>query len=116
MAFGVLTALFLAVRGEWLFQAWFKGQINPSRGLLLATGLYFLALCWEVAHFTILVGLHKIATASVLVCVRAVLGIVATVIFLRVGNEAIPFITMIIAIIIVDIIPMRKLVLRSLVS
>lgn len=116
MAFGLLIALFLALRGEWLFHVWFKGQINPSRGLLLAAGLYFVALCWEVTHFTILVGLNRIGMASVLVCVRSVLGTIATIICLRMGNEAIPFITMIFAIVIIDMIPMRKLVLRSLMS
>ena len=116
MAFGLLTALFLAVKGDWLFHVWFKGQINPSQNLIFAAALYFLASCWEIAHFTILVGLHKIAVASMLVCIRAVLGIFATMIFLGVGNEANSFIIMFIAIICVDFIPLRLLVLRKLSS
>jgi O-antigen/teichoic acid export membrane protein len=113
MVFGLFVALFLAVRGEWLFQIWFRGQINPSRELLLAAGFYFVLSCWEVAHFTILVGLHKIAQASILVCMRAIIGVGITIVFLEIGNEAVPFIAMIFSIIVVDMLPMRRLVLRS---
>lgn len=114
MALGLLTALFLGTRGEWLFHVWFKGQISPSRNLILAAGIYFVALCWESVHFNILIGLHRITTASVLLCVRSVLGVVATVIFMHMENEAIPFISMSIAVIIVDLIPLRKIVLSNL--
>jgi O-antigen/teichoic acid export membrane protein len=114
MSFGLITFLFLCLRGEWLFHVWFKGEINPSRSLILAAGLYFVTLCWEVAHFTILVGLKRIEIASVLVCVRAVLGVIATIACLRMGHEAIPFIVMFISIVCVDFIPLRRFVLRSL--
>jgi hypothetical protein len=116
MTLGLSTALLLGIRGEWIFHVWFKGQVSPARSLILAAGLYFVAFCWESVHFTILIGLHKITMASVLVWGRAVLGLVATVIFINTGNEAIPFISMTLAIIIVDLIPLRKIVLRSLES
>jgi O-antigen/teichoic acid export membrane protein len=114
MIFGLLTAFFLAARGDWLFHVWFKGQINPSQSLILAAALYFLASCWEVAHFTILVGLHKIAVASLLVFIRALLGIIVILVFLKMGNEANTFIIMFIAIVVIDFIPLRILVLREL--
>lgn len=116
MSFSLLTALFLTVQGEWLFHVWFKGQINPSSSLMISAGIYFVVLSWESAHFTILVGLHKISLASLLMCARAVLGIVITISFIEIGGEAIPFIAMIIAVIIVDLIPMKKLVTRFLLS
>lgn len=116
MTFAILVNLFFAVLGGWLFNLWFKGQINPSQGLLLAAGFYFVFLCWESAHFTILVGLHKIGMVSRLVFVRAVLGVLITISFIKMGNETVPFIAMITAIIIIDLIPMRRFVLRSLLS
>lgn len=116
MVFGLLVALFLGFRGEWLFGIWFKGEISPSHGLLVAAGLYFVALCWESAHFSILIGLHKIKVASVLMCIRSIVGVMATLVFISIGNEAIPFIVMFISIIIIDFIPLRKLVIRSLMS
>lgn len=116
MIFGLLTAIFLAVKGDWLFQIWFKGQINPGRNLILAMALYFLASCWESAHFTILVGLHKIAAASILVFLRAVLGVGVISMFLDIGSEASVFIIMFVAVAIVDFIPLRMLVLRELSS
>ena len=114
MTFASLISLFLAFQGEWLFQQWFNGYINPSLNLIFAAGIYFMALCWENIHFTILIGLNKIKKASLLVCARAIFGAVLIVLFLRNGGEMIPFIMMSIAVIIVDLIPLRKLVLRAL--
>jgi len=114
MTFGFFVALFLGVGGEWLFSIWFKGEIIPSQRLLLAAGFYFVALCWESAHFSILIGLHKIKVASILMCIRSIVGVVATIVFIPIGNEAIPFVAMFISILIVNLIPLRKLVIRGL--
>lgn len=116
MTFGLLVALFLGLKGEWLFKIWFKGEINPSNELLMAAGLYFVALCWESAHFSILIGLHQIKIASILICMRSIVGVTATVLFISTGNEAFPFISMFMSIFIVDFIPLRKLVVKSLIS
>lgn len=114
MAFAILVALFLALRGEWLFYVWFKGRVNPNQNLLFAAGLYFVAFAWEAAHFTIMVGLHKVIIASILVCGRAVAGILATAIFLQAGNESTPFIMMLISIIVINLIPLRMAVVKNL--
>ncbi len=110
MVFGLFFAVFLALKGPWLFGVWFQGRINPSRGLLAAAGLYFVALCWEASHFTILVGLRRITVASMLVFARSALGALAMIIGLRSRNEATPYIAMFLAVMLVDAIPLRRLV------
>jgi O-antigen/teichoic acid export membrane protein len=114
MAFGFFVALFLIVYGEWMFRIWFHGKINPSYWLIVSAGFYFVVLCWESLHFSIMVGLHKVSIASILMCARSILGVSATIMLLDKGSEALPFMMMIISIAVVNLIPMRKLVLRGL--
>lgn len=116
MAFGFTTALALAFKGELIFEIWFKGQINPARNLIVGAALYFVTLCWESAHFSVLVGLHKISFASVLIFTRTAVGIIAISIFLKIGNEASIFVIMFFSILLVDFIPLRMMVKRKLSS
>ena len=116
MAFGFTTALALAFKGELIFEIWFKGQINPARNLIVGAALYFVALCWESAHFSVLVGLHKISFASVLIFTRTAVGIITISIFLKIGNEASIFVIMFFSILLVDFIPLRMMVKRKLSS
>lgn len=114
MTFGFGTALALAFKGEWIFEIWFKGHINPAKNLILGAALYFVASCWESAHFSVLVGLHKISVASVLVFMRTVLGILAISVCLSTGGDASVFVIMFFSILLVDFIPLRMMVKRSL--
>lgn len=116
MTFGFATALALTFKGELIFEIWFKGQINPARNLIVGAALYFVASCWESAHFSVLVGLHKISVASVLVFTRTAVGIIAISVFLKVGSETSIFVIMFFSILLVDFIPLRMMVKRKLSS
>ncbi len=115
-SFGLIVAGFLWLRGEWLFAIWYSGAVQPGHLLLVAAGLYFLAFAWEQAHFSILVGLHQIGKASVLVCSRAVVGIIFFFVARACGytDASVSFFAMLLAIITIDLVPLRMIVLQKL--
>lgn len=114
LLFGTMVAVVFSTFGTRIFDVWFRGHIQPHWTLLTAAGLYFLASSWEVAHFMTLVGLNRIKTASTLMFLRSVVGTVAVLSMGPVWNAAGPFAAMTAAIIVIDMLPLRRLTLAAL--
>jgi O-antigen/teichoic acid export membrane protein len=109
-----LIAAVIGVAGSWIFEHWFRGHISPAEALLCASAAYLIASTWEVVHFTVLVGLERVTEASFLVVARDILGAAVTVLLVPRTNEAVPFLIMTAAIVVVDLVPMRRLTIKYL--
>lgn len=114
LGFAVVAALVLALAGNLIFDAWLRGAVQPSWGLLVSAGAYFVLSTWEVVHFSLLVAMHKAAIASVLVFTRSVVGTILTNAYLPAGNGVTPYIAMCLAILLVDSVPLYLLVRSGL--
>jgi O-antigen/teichoic acid export membrane protein len=110
LSFAVAAALTLALVGDWIFDAWLRGVVQPEWSLITCAGAYFVLSTWEVVHFSLLVAMRKAVIASLLVFARAVVGAVITQSLLPVGGGATPFVAMCIAILLVDSVPLYLLV------
>lgn len=71
---GLLVATAYAFIGEWIFSVWYRGVISPDHLLLTMAGLYFLLLCWENVHWTMLVGMGEIKRATLIYFMRGAVG------------------------------------------
>ena len=89
-------------------------MISPSRELLASAGVYFIMSTWEVVHFAILVGLGKIGISSTLVFVRALIGAFVMAVLPNASSDWLPFTIMTVAILAIDMFPLRFLVLKTL--
>ncbi len=114
LGFAVAAALVLLIAGDQIFEAWLRGTVQPSWGLLVSAGAYFVLSTWEVVHFSLLVAMHKAAIASVLVFTRSVTGAIITQAVLPAGEGATPFVAMCLAILIIDSVPLYLLVRSGL--
>jgi O-antigen/teichoic acid export membrane protein len=114
LGFAIAAALVLSIAGDQIFEAWLRGTVQPSWGLLVSAGAYFVLSTWEVVHFSLLVAMHKAAIASVLVFTRSVAGAIITQTVLPAGEGATPFVAMCLAILIIDSVPLYLLVRSGL--
>jgi hypothetical protein len=114
LGFSVTAALVLAIAGDQIFEAWLRGTVQPSWGLLVSAGAYFVLSTWEVVHFNLLVAMHKAAIAAVLVFTRSVAGAIITQAVLPAGEGATPFVAMCIAILLINSVPLYLLVRSGL--
>jgi O-antigen/teichoic acid export membrane protein len=110
LGFSFVAAFVLALAGEYIFEVWLRGTVRPDKALLVSAGAYFVLSTWEVVHFSILVALNKVASASLLVFTRSVVGAILTQAILPTGEMITPFIAMCFAILLVDSVPLYLLV------
>lgn len=78
--YGLFVCVIFAGFGEWLFETWYSGAVEPQRIELIGAGLYFLLISIEVANFTYLSStgfLHAAARAMFIKAVCSAIAIVA---------------------------------------
>lgn len=114
LIFGLGVALTLSFAGEWIFGVWFRGHIAPAPELLAAAGVYFLFSSLEVVHFMVLVGLDHVRQASLLVFARALAGTTLLLAVNPLPGSFWPFAAMVAAIVLVDLIPLRRATISAL--
>jgi len=114
LGFALAAALVLAIAGDRIFELWLRGAVQPVWGLLAGAGVYLVLSTWEVVHFSILVAMHRAATASLLVFARAVAGAILTQLVLPTGETATPFVAMCFSILLIDSVPLFLMVRSGL--
>ena len=114
MTFSLAVTAGLYFFGQHIISIWMRGVITATPELLIAAAIYFIASTWEVIHFTVLIALRKIHTPSLLILSRSLAGAVAIFMLLPYGGVALPFAAMTIAIVLIDMIPLQRILTRTL--
>lgn len=112
--YGLFMCVLFAGFGEWLFDTWYSGAVQPQRIELIGAGLYFLLISIEVTIFTYLSGTGSLQAASRVVFMKAICSAIAIIAVTLGGYSDLVFWVLLAINLVVSLIPLSAIALSTL--
>lgn len=113
---GLFVCVLLVGFGEWLFDTWYRGAVQPQRIELIGAGLYFLALSIESSNFTYLSNTGFLHPASRVILIRAICSAISIVAVTFADHSYLVFWVLLANSIVFSLLPLSAMALKNLQS